>query len=725
MKTIFFLLSAFIFNITLSQEATVDKIIFANSGMTGNHFYSSASYKSPGWVKNLQHKLPVNEKTFFTPGNSLELKYVSAPGGSWRAELYYNPVRGLDSFNRADQLVFKLYVNSVTKADELPEVAVGKIKKGYSSFLPLRDFISGFQTGEWLTVKIPLNKFSDSCYHSVENINAIAFQQQSEDGKEHQLFIDQVELVPERNYDALTGSPRIISATGYEKHIDIKWEKITDSRVKYVKIYRSTDNRNFHPVGIQNTKISRYADFIDNPGGKFYYKISLLDKNYHESKFSGTVSAAARPMTDKQLMDMVQRASFRYYWEGAEPNSGMALECIPGRPHMVATGASGFGMMALIAGTERGFITRDQLAERFDKITRFLEKAETFHGAFPHFIDGRTGEVVTFFGERDNGGDLVETAFLVQGLLAARQYFDGDNKQEKTIRERITRIWEGIEWDWYRQEEDSKYLTWHWSPDRDWVIDHQLIGWNETMITYILGISSPTHSIPASMYYTGWAGQGKKAQNYRKGWGKTEEGSQYANGNTYHGIPLEVGVSKGGPLFFTHYSFMGLDPHRMLDAYTNYFDNNRDIALINYRYCLENPNKHEGYGPDCWGLTASDGPWNYSPDEPRATRDDGKITPTGAIASFPYTPDKSMNALTNYYRNYGRFLWGAYGFRDAFNLGKNWRSEIYMGLNQAPMAVMIENYRSGFLWDLFMSNEDVQSGLKKIGHEHPKNNYNE
>jgi len=422
-------------------------------------------------------------------------------------------------------------------------------------------------------------------------------------------------------------------------------------------------------------------------------------------------------MNDEQLMDMVQEACFRYYWEGAESNSGMARENIPGRQSMIAAGASGFGIMALLVGAERKFITRQQLVDRFKKIVSFLENAETFHGAFPHFIAGNTGKVEPFFGKRDNGGDLVETSFLLQGLIAARAYFKENNKDEEQIRKGITSIWERIEWDWYRRFPDSKFLYWHWSPDQAWVINHRLIGWNETMVTYLLAIASPGHSVPASLYYSGWANQDSTGQQYRSAWGGTREGSMYTNGNSYFGIKLDVGVSNGGPLFFTHYSYLGYDPHQLTDKYTNYFTNNQHIAQINLQYCITNPHHYKGYSDSCWGLTASDGPFHYSADEPVFNRDLCKIAPTGALASFPYTPRESMSALKNYYYNYGKFLWGEYGFRDAFDLNENWCSDIYMGLNQAPIVVMMENYRTGLLWKLFMSDKDVQNGLKRLNKE--------
>lgn len=697
-----------------SQEPAVDKVFFDNSRMQESYFYSQATYTSPSWIKNINNKLPVKTRFYFTPGNSLELNYTSEKGGKWEARILYHSLRGVDHFSDATHLRFRLLVrSSLTKPDQFPLIGIGNRKDEEISFIALQNYV-GTTGGQWTDVQIPLDHFENYRRLGLADIDVIVFKQQSADGKEQELLIDQLEMVPLRKSVSFSTTPVINGAKGYEKHIDISWKQVTDTVIKYVKIFRSTDNKNFYPVAIQYPFISRYADYTDTTGKKYYYKITFVDGNYKESKYSNVTSASTHPMSDAQLLDMVQEANFRYYWEGAEPNSGLALENIQGRRNMIATGASGFGMMAIIAGVERKFISRQQAVERFDRVTNFFEKADKFHGAFAHFIDGKTGKTEPFFGQRDNGGDLVETSFLIQGLLVARQYFNAHNGKEQTIRQRIDKIWKNIEWNWYKKQPDSKFLYWHWSPDKEWIINHKLIGWNETMITYVLAICSPSYGIDASMYYSGWASQAKEAQDYRSSWGKTKEGSGYTNGNMYYGIPLKVGVSNGGPLFFVHYSFLGLDPRRFKDKYTDYFTNNRNIALINYRYCIENPEKHKGYGKAAWGLTASDGLWGYSADEPVPHADHGKITPTGALASFPYTPEESMEALKNYYRNYGSFLWGEYGFRDAFNLDENWCSEIFMGLNQATITVMIENYRTGLLWKLFMSCPEIQVGLHKL-----------
>ncbi len=700
---------------TDAQQVAYTKVLFSNSPMPRSFYYSEATYRLPAWIQNSQHKVPVSDSIYFTPGNALELNYISASKGDWQAKILNHDIRGVDSFLSATHLVFRLYIASDTKPEELPSIAIEMKDSQFVKALPLQPYIQHFRKDQWLAVRIPLAAFHAAV--TPYNINAVVFAQQATDGKEHKLYIDQLEL-NKADVATITSTAVLQFAKGFEKHVDITWKPVKDTAVRYIKVYRSGDNKTFYPVGIQSPWINRYADFTDTTGKTFYYKISLLDNEYTETHLSNVLQANTYTMTESQLLDMVQEANFRYYWEGAESNSGLALEDIPGRRHMVAAGASGFGIMALIAGAERHFITHQQLMQRFNRITSFLLTAETFHGAYSHFIDGSTGRVIPFFGANDDGGDLVETAFLMQGVLTARQYFNGTSKEEQLIRTRVDSIWRRVEWIWYRKDADSKFLYWHWSPDKAWVINHRLIGWNETMITYILGIASRTHGIPASLYYSGWASQSDYAKEYRS-WGQSPDGLHFTNGNTYYGIPLAVGVSNGGPLFFTHYSFLGLDPHQMHDAYTNYFTNNQNIAFINYRYCIENPAKHAGYGADAWGLTASDGPRDYSADEPVSHADHGKITPTGALASFPYTPQQSMAALKNYYRRYGKFLWGEYGFRDSFSPDDNWCSDVYMGLNQAPITVMIENYRSGLLWKLFMSSPEVKQGLKKLSEEKP------
>lgn len=705
---------------TFAKEPHYFQVFFDNSVMAENWFYSETSYEGKSFVLNVHGKLPVVEQPVFTPGNSLELNYKSAPGGRWSARLNYAKGRGRDNIKNSRMLSMRIFVESNTTENELPGIAIALKDGETSKYLPVAGYLDNYNRGEWMPLQIPLTAFEKNDGQPLEwnlskEIVSVHFQQASADNKEHILFLDQVELLPEISNGINLSVPVLESARGFERHVDLKWEPVNTDEVRYVKIYRSEDGENYKPVGVKSAMASnRYADFTGVADKNYYYKISLLDAGYKETELSEAIEAKTHSMSDSELLDMVQEAAFRYYWEGAETHSGLARENIPGRKDMVATGASGFGLMALVVGTERGFITRQQLIERLDKITTFIENGDRFHGALSHFMDGPTGKVEPFFGKYDDGGDLVETSFFMQGLLVARQYLSTKNPAEIALRERMSAIWEAVEWNWYKQHEDSPYLYWHWSPRHAWHIGHRLIGWNETLITYFLGIASSSHGIDPGMYYSGWASQDTIARDYRVNWGKTTEGSLYSNGNTYYGINLDVGVSNGGPLFFTHYSFMGLDPRKMEDQYTHYFKNNQAIAKINFRYCCQNPGDYFGYGQQCWGLTASDGPWGYKAREPVLRMDDGTIAPTGAIASFPYLPEEAMKALKFFYRECGDFLWGEYGFRDAFNLTENWCANIFMGLNQAPMTVMIENYRTGLIWDLFMSAPEVKEGLEAI-----------
>ncbi|MDO9374826.1 MAG: glucoamylase family protein [Ferruginibacter sp.] len=696
----------------LAKEPLNNYSFFHNSRMTGHYFYTKVIGAAN--VNNIQDKLPVSELIFHTPGNSLQLAYTNQAGSQWQATIYRQQIRGQDHFSPANYLSFWVYKTSAaTTSEDLPSVfLVGE------DSLQVQNLSFDIKAQNvWTRVLLPI-KLQD--VSDPAKLIGVGFQQNNTNGKKHELYIDDIELVTNDTAPRTSLRPVISGAVGAMKHIDLRWPVIADPAIAFVKIYRATDSKTYKPVGIQFASINRYADFTGVTARKFSYRISFLNSRYEETALSKPVSASTRVMTDNELLTMVQEASFRYYWEGAEKLSGLAKENILGRHDMIASGASGFGIMALIVGTERKFITRDAAIKRFVQIVNFLENTETFHGAFAHFIDGPTGKAEPFFGSRDNGGDLVETSFLLQGLLTAKAYFSGAGAEEKMVRDKITAIWEKVEWNWYRQFPNSKFLYWHWSPDQGWTINHNLVGWNETMVTYLLAIASPTHPVPASMYYSGWANLDSTGRQYRAAWGGTQDGSGYANGNSYYGIKLDVGVSNGGPLFFTHYGYLGYDPHAITDKYTNYFTNNKNIASINYRYCQDNPGGYRGYGDSCWGLTASDGPFHYGANEPVLRQDPGIIAPTGAISSFPYLPEASMKALKNYYNNYGKFLWGEYGFRDAFSLTDNWCADIYMGLNQAPMTVMIENYRTGLLWKLFMSTPDIKNGLEKLAAETAK-----
>jgi len=398
-------------------------------------------------------------------------------------------------------------------------------------------------------------------------------------------------------------------------------------------------------------------------------------------------------ITDEELLTKVQEQTFKYFWDFGHPNSGLARERNTSGD-LVTIGGSGFGVMSILVGIERGFITRQEGVERLEKIVDFLENADRFHGVWPHWMNGNTGATIPF-SATDDGADLVETAFMIQGLLAVRQYLNNSAAEEAAIISKITELWEEVEWTWFQQESEN-VLTWHWSPNFGFALNLKIRGWNEALIIYTLAAASPTYPITKEVYEEGWARNG-----------------DMINGNSFYNIQLPLGEDRGGPLFFAHYSFLGMDPRNLEDQYANYMEQNIAHSLINRAYCIANPQNYVGYGENAWGLTASDNQDGYSAHSPN--NDLGVITPTAAISSIPYTPEESMAAIKHFYYLMGDRLWGEYGFHDAYNVTENWYADSYLAIDQGPIIIMIENYRTGLIWDLFMSDPEVQASLTTLG----------
>ena len=422
-----------------------------------------------------------------------------------------------------------------------------------------------------------------------------------------------------------------------------------------------------------------------------------------------TTQKINKAVSNDTLFTLVQKNTFQYFWDGAEPNSGLARERVhldgfypQNDKNVVTSGGGGFGVMAILVGIERGFITREEGRKRLEKILDFLETADRFHGAWPHWWNGETGKVKPF-STRDDGGDLVETSFMAQGLLCVRQYFNAGSTEEKKLAARADQLWKGIDFNWYRNGKNVLY--WHWSPKNAWTMNFPVRGYNECLIMYVLAASSPTHEVPAEVYHEGWAENGQIVAPSEK--------FGYKLQLRHHGAP------NGGPLFWAHYSYLGLDPRGLKDRYADYWQENKNQALINYTWCVNNPNGFKGYGPDSWGLTSSYSVKGYAGHAPSETRDLGVIAPTAALASFPYTPEQSSQAMKHWYHDMKDKVWGEYGFYDAFSETANWYPKRYLAIDQGPIVVMMENHRSGLLWNLFMSSPEIKSGLKKLGFESP------
>jgi hypothetical protein len=709
----------------MTSTATADPgsldrhVVFENSAAENSYFHSQGSVIAPSELELANEKFPTAVAKSVSPPNCLRLAWKSASGGDWRMTLRVAAGVGPEAEFVGDTLRLWCYAEEELSLADAPRIGVEDSHGNTLPDVPLVAGVGPLPARKWVRLEFPIGDFSGP-YHGTDEdrfdprkLASISFVQGLDDGQEHVVYVDDVRIVNGSATDqSPPDAPMELAVEGQDSHFDLSWQANCEADLCSYRVYRSEDGQKFSPIGTRPGRFQRYVDFVGAPGKTYQYKISAVDLDNHESPLSESASGTTHTLDEQELLDMVQRGCFRYYWDGANRDSGMALEIVPGDENLVAVGGSGFGIMALVVGTEREFVTREQGVERMLKIVRFLKSADRFHGAFPHFLDGRTGQVWPLFGKYDNGGDLVETAFLMQGLLTARQYFRGDSAEEREIRDTITALWRDVEWDWYRKTPDGEVLYWHWSPDHGWHISHPLVGWNETMIVYLLAIASPTHPIPASLYYTGWAGQSDSAVDYRRGWSRTTQGDHYANGNSYFGHKLDVGCGSGGDLFFAQFSYLGFDPRVSKDRFTNYFRNNRQLTLINRAYCMENPRQFAGYGPDCWGLSAG---VRNGGGKPQPRTDNGTICSSAALGCFPYTPDESMAALRHFYHDLGDKVWGVYGFHDGFNQAENWFDEFYMGLNQAQIVVMIENHRTGLVWNRFMANPEVEPMLQAVG----------
>jgi hypothetical protein len=444
--------------------------------------------------------------------------------------------------------------------------------------------------------------------------------------------------------------------------------------------------------GLSKYSVNITTDLAAKVGGKLQSAIvvNLITKIDSSRKFP-TIS-------DDALLTLVQQQTFKYFWDFGHPVSGLARERNTSGD-VVTSGGSGFGIMSIVTGIHRNFITRSQGLARLQTMVSFLKNtAQTFHGAYPHWLNGTTGAVVPF-STKDDGADLVETSYLIQGLLCARQYFNSADAAETNLRNDINTICNGVQWNWFRQNNQNT-LYWHWSNNHGWDMNMQIRGWNECLITYVLAASSTIYGIPKIVYDNGFAQNGAMI-----------------NSNTYYGYQLPLGPNLGGPLFFEHYSFLGIDPNGLSDAYANYATQTKNHTLINYNYCKANPKNYFGYSDSVWGLTASDIPSGYTASSP--TNDIGVIAPTAALSSFPYTPTESMKALKFYYYVLGDKIWKQYGFVDAFSLKDLWFANSFLAIDQGPIIVMIENYRSGLLWNLFTSCPEVKNGMRNLGFTAP------
>lgn len=498
-------------------------------------------------------------------------------------------------------------------------------------------------------------------------------------------------------------APSRLKAIGHRFRIDLDWSTWEVDATAF-RVWGSPAEEGPYTCVADQYGLTVYSDFIGGNGVTRHYRVEALGP---------TVDGQSRPLpgapsltvhgtsvaedTDAFLTG-IQAAGIRYFTAYAHPESGLAREWGRTRPNArvrrtCALGATGMGLLNIIVAVDRGILAREDACTLLLTQLRFLETADHYDGVSPHWLDGTTGKTVVFGGIP--GGDVVETAFLMQGLIAVREYFTGKNVTEAEIRERADGLWRRVRWD--RLVAPGHRLYWHW-PIEGRAHPMRITGSNEGHLAYLLAAASPTHPVPAAVYHEGWVG------------------SHVVIDRTFHGVPLEVGRPHGFPLFWTHYSYLGFDPRGITDHHVgDYFTHHRNVARIHWEYAQANPGGFESYGPLRWGLTASMGPDGYRAWTP-VREDTGTIAPTAALSSFPYTPEKSLAMLEDLYAERGHDLWGAFGFFDAFNDSRNWvATDAWIGIDVGPIAPMIENHRTGLCWRLFMQAPEIRDAVERLG----------
>ncbi|QNL47688.1 hypothetical protein H8S90_12690 [Olivibacter sp. SDN3] len=708
--TFFLFINCFLFQ---ARGETYPEVLFDNSVMPKSYFYSQSTFSGDSWINSMNGHLPVSDTVFFTPGNALLLNYVSGTEGLWQAEINYRGESGY-SFNKNDILIFKIFASADTEVNELPGIQL-KQGENRSQLISLQKYITNYQDNTWLSIMIPVKDIDNLDENA--SITSILFEQENNDGKEHHVFIDQIEFLPAKTPEMrLTGKAMLTAVTAYERHVDITWQLPLTPSIRYIKIYRSEDNENFTPIAIRPIYFDKYTDFVPRTDVSYYYKIAWVDYKYRESPFSEIKKADTKLASDDELLEAVERAHIAYFTAETEFNSGMHKVNPLVSDAQVSVKGTGLGILTQIIGAERQFVPRQVVLDRLIKIVDFLGNATKYHGAFPELLDGRTGSPIS--GDSCQiAADLESTAYLMQGLLVSRNYFDQDEGLEQELREKVTALWEDVDWRVFKKDEESVHLYDQWSPACFFDHAKPLGGYNGSFIAYLLAIASPSSSMSTDIYFDGYKQpleyvgpavgrfssspmdtivtdqETKQSQIFRK--------DTFGDDSTYYGMSLNAGKLSSS-LIDLQQPFLAFDPRGKVDSGVDYERNQTNLANIFYRAALDKSEKFVSLTDVLWPQTTNDSLMS------------AKFSPSSAIATYPFTPTIALDALKNYYRNLGAFLWTEYGFRDEFDFKNNWVSEDFNAVNQAVVPVMLENGRTGLIWDLFMKDPDISNAATKL-----------
>lgn len=707
-----------------AKSESYPEVLFDNSVINGSYAKSIAHYTGESWIQNVSYSLPVSDSLFFTPGNSLSLRYVSSVNGKWEASILNDKQKFAYLITKEDQLTFKLFIQSNTKKEQLPKVVLQQ-NDTRTRAIEIFNYIDDFAYDTWLNVSIPVSKFEGIVFGKA--VSAMILEQNGYSAQTHQLFIDQIEFLPKNYPKVKLSSAAILSKiSSVDKQVELVWQLPLTPSIRYVKIYRSEDKVNYQPISILPIYVQKSLDRVNEYNKTYYYKIAWVDYNYVESPFSEAREIQVKKCSDTEMLNFIRNAHVNYFIDNYDVNSGMFMPDRGNRQAIVSTNETSYAILGLLVASENNLISRQALLARLTRIVKFLGKAQQHQGVFTSFYDGRLG--VPYYRDSIPTYDVRGTSHIMESLLIARQYFSAENPEEQSLRNNITKLWERINWNYFTDSKNADVLWNKWSPIDSTARSRPLGGFNESLSTYLLAMSSPTHPLAISAYTNGFATKHKDNEFYfgdefndlvpelRMKLNDSISGSTSFNPfidgveNNTTSIYSDdkvifakniAGGSLTESLMSVYRPFLIMNPKGKVDDFVDYKKYLSDYVLAYKR--RDNELNIGTRFTDIWGVeNVEDAYLGYL------------VNPAISIAAYPFEREIGLKALRKFYEEYADVLFTQYGFRSWIDIKNNDVSESYRARNQATIAVMIDNANSGMIWKLYEDIPEIKKTLEKV-----------
>ncbi|MHC8948917.1 glucoamylase family protein [Sphingobacterium hungaricum] len=736
----------FLFLILLTKAVSADtypEVIFDNSLVKGSYAKSQVTYFGNSWVENVNRNLLVSDTLFFTPGNSLSLKYISNPIGHWSAEVKYSRQKFHYRVSKSDFLTVKIFVQSNhTSAQDLPKIALQQGSQE-SQRLSLVPYIDDFQHNMWISVRIPVKDFVNLQFENP--ISAVVFSENKTSMNTHHLFVDQIEFLPQNYSNTLLSSPAILSkTTAYDQQIHLQWQLPLTPSIRYIKIYRSDDNVTFDPVAIRPIYMQGSLDYLPELNKTYYYKIAWVDYNYKESPFSAVQEVKTKVLNNDQLLDLIQFSHINYFLENYDINSGMYLPYrIKDKP-IVSLKETGYALLSMIVGVEKGFIPKSTFANRINRIAKFLGNAQNRYGIFPAYFDGRKG--LPEYVDDKPTYDVLATTSIIQALLLSKQYLKKDAQADTSSFKQIDELWNQIEWTKLTVDHSNDVLKSELSGVSDQFNLGNLGGINESMNAYMLAMGSTSQPLPLSAYENGvrhvydnnfaelHVPRDSVSQAYSSIIKNLELKKDSAKVEAINGIPAvesngnlyvlsdeitdsiaKISIYKDTIMYGLDLKFGDLN-RNLLKVYTPFFtinpntikegNQNYTELLNNFTKAIKRRDNEIGVG------TTNSEIWGFY--QRRDSTQSFRINPAIGASSMFLNKELGLKTLLALYKEYADVLFTEYGFRAYLDLRNSDVSDEYMALNQASVAILIENSRSGLIWNLYKEIPEIKKLESKL-----------